>query len=126
VIVPRSATTRSGTVQESQESQDEYGSLDLNMDDPALLQALGLPELPVDDRRMVDHALAQTMDKIFVPYFYARVCKQVEEDVERFSSNSPQPFHFDFQWIDCWVRCIEVIVANDIKVGGSECRVIPI
>jgi len=108
-------TKSSGTgAQESQESQDEYGFLDLNMDDPALLQALGVPELPVDDRRALDGSIAQIMDKTLVPYFYTKICKQVEEDSERTSS---QPIQCDFRWVDSWTECIQVVIAHELKVG---------
>jgi hypothetical protein len=101
-----------------QESQDEYGFMDLDMDDPVLLQALGAEAIPVDDKKLLDQSVAQVMDKVLVPYFYSRVCKQVEEELEKLASNPARSFVFDFGWIDCWVKCAQVVVANDIKANN--------
>jgi hypothetical protein len=105
---------------ENQESQDEYGFLDLDLDDPVLLQALG-EDIPTDDKKVLDQSIAQVMDKVLIPYFYARVCKQVEEDLDKFASNPYQSLDFDFGWIDCWVKCAQVVVANAVKANNGQC-----
>jgi hypothetical protein len=103
------------------ESQDEYGFSDLNMDDPVLLQALGVQELPKDDSRTLDLTIAHAMVDTFCPYFYTRVCKQVEEDSEALSSErADRSLHHDFRWIDSWVQCAQVAVINGLKVRSHQ------
>ena len=61
VVLPRRCIVPQPLTSESQESQDEFGKFDLDLDDPELINALenNGDSLVADDRRLVDARVAK-------------------------------------------------------------------
>ncbi|KAF9245333.1 Mus7/MMS22 family-domain-containing protein [Melanogaster broomeanus] len=103
---------------ESQESQDEYDKLFLDLGDAELLAALGNePEIAVvTDLKAKEDALCKVLDKSITPGVYRLICKHFGEDenVKNLEDNT----NTADEWIDCWVGCANVLVQNNHKEWG--------
>ncbi|KZT09203.1 uncharacterized protein LAESUDRAFT_675011 [Laetiporus sulphureus 93-53] len=103
------------TAEESQESQDEFASLDNSMcfDDPDLIAALSTPEelALLQDRKKKDERVCEIIDKHIMPAVYRFVCKHV--NVTHGSGVFPHQTAETDRWIDCWVGCANIIIQND-------------
>ncbi|THH01826.1 hypothetical protein EW026_g939 [Hermanssonia centrifuga] len=76
--LPRAAPANNG---ESQESQDDYGQFDIDLDDPELAAALG-DEIESSSRQQLksmEEATCRIMDADIVPALYYLVCKEYHE-----------------------------------------------
>ncbi|KIJ61983.1 hypothetical protein HYDPIDRAFT_95349 [Hydnomerulius pinastri MD-312] len=103
---------------ESQESQDEYDKMFLDLDDAELLAALGEgPEIVVvTDLKAKEDALCKVLDKSITPAVYRLVCKHLgENEGVRTRDNHAEIVD---EWIDCWVGCANVLVQNSHKDWG--------
>ncbi|KIK80889.1 hypothetical protein PAXRUDRAFT_833254 [Paxillus rubicundulus Ve08.2h10] len=103
---------------ESQESQDEYDKLFLDLDDAELLAALGdEPEIVVvTDLKTKEDALCKVLDKSITPAVYRLVCKHFGESDN--AMNHENNLNITDEWIDCWVGCANVLVQNNHKDWG--------
>ncbi|KIJ20769.1 hypothetical protein PAXINDRAFT_6551 [Paxillus involutus ATCC 200175] len=102
----------------SQESQDEYDKLFLDLDDAELLAALGdEPEIAiVTDLKTKEDALCKVLDKSITPGVYRLVCKHFGESDN--AKNHEDNVNIADEWIDCWVGCANVLVQNNYKDWG--------
>ncbi|KAK0202807.1 Mus7/MMS22 family-domain-containing protein [Desarmillaria ectypa] len=89
---------------ESQESQDEYGMFDLDMDDPALLAALGEKPLPTTcDPKSKDQALYKFLHEVsWIPY----------QLLKRLSSSPGTKVTEIDRCIMTWLGCASVVICN--------------
>ncbi|RDB20900.1 Protein mms22 [Hypsizygus marmoreus] len=104
--------------EETQESQDEYGVMDIDYDDPALLVALGIEVVapaPKSDRRNAEESLK----KIIYDNKLDWLCWHIlMTGVTELSKPVPlgDPFvHID-KWLACWLGCADV----QIRVGSKS------
>ncbi|PIL22731.1 hypothetical protein GSI_15424 [Ganoderma sinense ZZ0214-1] len=102
-------------VEDSQDSQDDYGQFDIDLDDPELLAALGEDAGPSDykENKDKDKLVCETIDKYISPAIYRLVCKHFNDPVYRESRELS--FHDADKWVDCWVGCASVMVQNGKK-----------
>ncbi|KAF8141719.1 Mus7/MMS22 family-domain-containing protein [Boletus edulis] len=105
-------------VVESQESQDEYDKLSLDLNDEELRAVLGeeAEVSTVADLKSKEDALCKVLDKSITPAVYRLVCKHFGES-ERAKSDATSNKAAD-DWIDCWVGCANVLVQNNYKDWG--------
>lgn len=120
---------------ESQESQDEYGAFDLDLDDPELQVALGddgqfcLAKENKANEELICKAIlllskvpstkltfAQVINEHISPAIYRLVCKHFNDP----SSASFENCQDADMWIDCWVGCANILVQNSKKVHFSQ------
>ncbi|KAF8557733.1 hypothetical protein OG21DRAFT_1601471 [Imleria badia] len=103
---------------ESQESQDEYDKLFLDLNDEELLAALGeeAEASAVADLKSKEDALCKVLDKSITPAVYRLVCRHFGES-EHAASDAASNRAAD-EWIDCWVGCANVLVQNNYKDWG--------
>ncbi|KAL6308241.1 Mus7/MMS22 family-domain-containing protein [Sparassis latifolia] len=110
-VIPRPPRPRpvSAVAEETQESQEDYGMFDLNMDDPELLAALGEVEesARMQDQKAKETVVAEIIDMHISPAIYRLVCKHFQQgSTEGYSLQDTD------RWIDCWVGCVSVVVQN--------------
>ncbi|KAF9221440.1 hypothetical protein BS17DRAFT_785404 [Gyrodon lividus] len=100
---------------ESQESQDEYDKMFLDLNDAELLAALGdEPGITVaTDLKAKEDALCKVLDKSITPGVYRLVCKHFGEHQN--AKNDENNGSIADEWIDCWVGCANVLVQNNHK-----------
>ncbi|EPQ56427.1 hypothetical protein GLOTRDRAFT_138160 [Gloeophyllum trabeum ATCC 11539] len=95
-----------------EDSQDIYGDLDLDLDDPELLAALGedVEDTRLKEMKAKDEVVCKVMDQHISPAIYRLVCKNINDS----SAEFPSEEHWaDIdKWINCWVGCANVIVQN--------------
>ncbi|KAG6381518.1 cell differentiation family, Rcd1-like-domain-containing protein [Boletus reticuloceps] len=105
-------------VVESQESQDEYDKLSLDLNDEELRAVLGeeAEVSTVANLKSKEDALCKVLDKSITPAVYRLVCKHFGES-ERAKSDATSNKAAD-EWIDCWVGCANVLVQNNYKDWG--------
>ena len=110
------------TVEDSQDSQDDYGQFDIDLDDPELLAALGEDAGPSDykENKEKDKIVCETIDKHISPAIYRLVCKHFNDPIYRESRELS--FHDADKWVDCWVGCASVMVQNGKKVRSGPSR----
>ncbi|KAH7890678.1 Mus7/MMS22 family-domain-containing protein [Phlebopus sp. FC_14] len=97
---------------ESQESQDEYEKVFLDLNDAELLAALG-DEPPNTDNQVKEQALCKVLDKSITPAIYRLVCKFMGDN--EFAKTRENDHEVADKWIDCWVGCANVLVQNGSK-----------
>ena len=104
-------------VEDSQDSQDDYGQFDIDLDDPELLAALGEDAGPSEykENKERDKIVCETIDKHLSLAIYRLVYKHFNDPVYRESRELS--FHDADKWVDCWVGCASVVVQNGKKVG---------
>ncbi|GLB41954.1 hypothetical protein LshimejAT787_1005540 [Lyophyllum shimeji] len=106
-IVPQAA-------QESQESQDEYYTVDMDYDDPALLAILdGGVQMP--NFKEKEAAVKSSIDGRFVWWAWRNLNKWVPEPAA--------PANDDFsridRWLDCWLGCADILIRADGKTWSQ-------
>ncbi|KZS94435.1 hypothetical protein SISNIDRAFT_453345 [Sistotremastrum niveocremeum HHB9708] len=100
----------------SEESQEDYGFEDWNMDDPALIAALhenGPSDASLQDP---DAETVRLMDKVFIPFICDRFYKTSSSEGSATFGNG----EYD-KWIDCWVSCAQIVVRHGQKAWLSYC-----
>ncbi|EGO22248.1 hypothetical protein SERLADRAFT_472803, partial [Serpula lacrymans var. lacrymans S7.9] len=109
-VIPNAPVATTVSV-ESQESQDEYGQLLWDLDDPELLAALGddTGSSLVADVKVKEETVCKVIDKHISPAIYRLVCKHFSDvsapSIEDYCRTADK-------WIDCWVGCASVLVQN--------------
>lgn len=121
---------------ETQESQDEYGPFDIDINDPDLIAALdnGGENPAVDENKSNDVKVAevsqvadslsclklsyvQIMDSCILPLVLRLMMQQVHDSTTS-AENRLEDYWLDIdKWVDCWVRCASIVVANEKRVG---------
>ncbi|OBZ69025.1 hypothetical protein A0H81_11232 [Grifola frondosa] len=111
-VVPRPARPRPPVVEETEESQEDYGHFDLDLNDPELLAALGGNEdsSSATANKEKEKIVCEIVNTDILPAVYRLVCKRFidlpSHELER------QSYHEADKWIDCWVGCASVVVQN--------------
>jgi len=113
-----------------QESQDEYGVFELDLEDPDLLAALEEPQSADIHESRVYHALVSSVSHLFIPIMpvlltwakimghhicpaiYHFICKSAGVDCLSSSFDTDNAN----QWVTCWVRCAKITVEQEKKV----------
>ncbi|PCH39845.1 hypothetical protein WOLCODRAFT_142800 [Wolfiporia cocos MD-104 SS10] len=113
-VIPKPSRHRlaAAPTEESQESQDDYGLFDLDMDDPELLAALGEADKShtLQENKRKDEIVCEIIDAHVSPAIYRLICQYFNESADQ---GSLQQYSQDAdKWVDCWVGCASVIVQN--------------
>ncbi|KZT27796.1 hypothetical protein NEOLEDRAFT_1130281 [Neolentinus lepideus HHB14362 ss-1] len=100
------------SVVSEEDSQGQYDDMQIDLDDPELLAALGedVQSAAQKEIRAKDENVCKAMDQYISPAIYRLVCRNINEStLER-----PTEEHWaDIdKWIDCWVGCANVTVYN--------------
>ncbi|TFK51700.1 hypothetical protein OE88DRAFT_1658283 [Heliocybe sulcata] len=108
--ISRPAPANPGVFQE--DSQDNYGDFDLDMDDPELLEALGENSGASLQKEVnaKDEVVCKVIDQHISPAIYRLVCKNVGDPTLEHASE--EVWADIDKWIDCWVGCAGVTVIN--------------
>ncbi|KAJ3984155.1 Mus7/MMS22 family-domain-containing protein [Lentinula detonsa] len=103
---------------ESHESQDsqEYGDVDIDMDDPALDALLGGPTLnegdnePSPDIELKDRTVGKSLGPL--TWLLYRCLKNIIEELPNGRRPSPQYMKNVDNWIDTWMQCASVAILH--------------
>ncbi|CAL1712168.1 unnamed protein product [Somion occarium] len=111
-VIPKPVRSRKPSVvlEESQESQDDYGQFDIDLNDPELLAALGESNSSSlsDDLLGKEQRVSELIDLHISPAIYRLVCTHFNEQ-ENLKTSRADSNDTD-SWIDCWVGCASVLV----------------
>ncbi|TBU23731.1 Mus7/MMS22 family-domain-containing protein [Dichomitus squalens] len=116
VIPPPRRPQRRPVADDSQESQDDYGQFDLDLDDPELLAALGEDAAGPSgykENKEKEQIVCEIIDKHISPAIYRLLCKYFNDPV--YQESGELSFKDADEWVDCWVGCASVMVQNGKK-----------
>ncbi|GAA5862088.1 hypothetical protein JCM3774_006171 [Rhodotorula dairenensis] len=98
------------------ESQDDYGGLDFDFDDPALNALLGVVETPGDPRaetRAKDKATAELLKSVIIPAFFRLVSNILADTSTSGPTVSDRTMYAQYA-VAAWARCLAVAVKNGV------------
>ncbi|EIN06032.1 hypothetical protein PUNSTDRAFT_145408 [Punctularia strigosozonata HHB-11173 SS5] len=96
------------------EDSQEYDDFELDLNDPALLVALGEAPAERSDAVIKEARLCQIIDSHIMTPIFRFVCKHVLDPNENLWTL--EQFRNDADhWVDCWVGCANVLVQNGLK-----------
>ena len=118
VIPPPRRPQPRAVAEDSQESQDDYGQFDIDLDDPELLAALGEDAArpsEYKENKEKEQIVCEIIDKHISPAIYRLLCKYFNDPV--YQESGELSFQDADEWVDCWVGCASVMVQNGKKVS---------
>ncbi|KAA1468736.1 hypothetical protein DENSPDRAFT_834143 [Dentipellis sp. KUC8613] len=95
-----------------QESQDEYGQFELDMDDPELSVALGDSSQvqSLDDSQQHVDTILNVIKTNIMPSLYQLICHHSCHAKEEPADNM---IHLSlYAWVDCWIECVNFLVQH--------------
>ncbi|KAF8885008.1 Mus7/MMS22 family-domain-containing protein [Infundibulicybe gibba] len=112
---PRIAPAAADT---NQDSQDDFGTFDIDMSDPELIAALGEVDPPeMQNRKAKDAILSKFVESTSLFWIFWRAFSASTQDLD--VTNRIQCQNYE-AWLGCWLSCADILIRTGNTMSWTE------
>ncbi|KAG6890307.1 hypothetical protein C0995_009513 [Termitomyces sp. Mi166 len=109
-LPPSERPRRNPTTRDSQESQDDYPTMDIDYDDPKLLAALDARGAEVPSPEVIEFTEKEEKLNAYMSSVFWCVWRNLNKRVTNFASLANGDYICVESWLECWLGCVDVMV----------------